>query len=78
MKFTIYSSVKKDLLACDKFKNKNRCRDPGLFKGVTNLPDLNQGPSDLQSDALPTELSRQVRFKKGNEPNLICHILSFY
>ena len=26
------------------------CRDPGL----------NQGPSDLQSDALPTELSRLV------------------
>ena len=23
-----------------------------------NSPDLNQGPSDLQSDALPTELSR--------------------
>ena len=27
------------------------CRDPGL----------NQGPSDLQSDALPTELSRLER-----------------
>ena len=27
---------------------KTNCRDPGL----------NQGPSDLQSDALPTELSR--------------------
>ena len=27
-----------------------KCRDPGL----------NQGPSDLQSDALPTELSRQL------------------
>ena len=26
----------------------SKCRDPGL----------NQGPSDLQSDALPTELSR--------------------
>ena len=25
----------------------------------TSSPDLNQGPSDLQSDALPTELSRQ-------------------
>ena len=25
-----------------------------------NSPDLNQGPSDLQSDALPTELSRQL------------------
>ena len=24
-------------------------------------PDLNQGPSDLQSNALPTELSRQLR-----------------
>ena len=29
-------------------KKKKNCRDPGL----------NQGPSDLQSDALPTELSR--------------------
>ena len=28
---------------------KKNCRDPGL----------NQGPSDLQSDALPTELSRR-------------------
>ena len=27
-------------------------------------PDLNQGPSDLQSDALPTELSRQLHVKK--------------
>ncbi len=30
-------------------KKKERCRDPGS----------NQGPSDLQSDALPTELSRR-------------------
>ena len=29
---------------------KKDCRDPGL----------NQGPSDLQSDALPTELSRLI------------------
>ena len=29
---------------------KNQCRDPGS----------NRGPSDLQSDALPTELSRQL------------------
>ena len=28
-----------------------QCRDPGL----------NQGPSDLQSDALPTELSRLAK-----------------
>ena len=32
-----------------------------LFRALTkNSPDLNQGPSDLQSDALPTELSRQL------------------
>ncbi len=30
-------------------KKKEKCRDPGS----------NQGPSDLQSDALPTELSRR-------------------
>ena len=27
---------------------------------LASSPDLNQGPSDLQSDALPTELSRQM------------------
>ena len=32
------------------------CRDPGL----------NQGPSDLQSDALPTELSRLFRVNRRN------------
>ena len=32
-----------------KAKSKKKCRDPGS----------NQGPSDLQSDALPTELSRR-------------------
>ena len=40
---------------------KNLCRDPGLFRTRASSPDLNQGPSDLQSDALPTELSRQLR-----------------
>ena len=39
--------------------SKNYCRDPGLLRARSNLPYLNQGPSDLQSDALPTELSRQ-------------------
>ena len=42
-----------------KGKEKKFCRDPGLFRVHANPPDLNQGPSDLQSDALPTELSRQ-------------------
>ena len=37
---------------------KKHCRDPGLFRAHAGSPDLNQGPSDLQSDALPTELSR--------------------
>ena len=41
-------------------KQKKGCRDPGLFRAHANSPDLNQGPSDLQSDALPTELSRQL------------------
>ena len=40
------------------------CRDPGLFRALANSPDLNQGPSDLQSDALPTELSWQLAFIK--------------
>ena len=43
-----------------KERNKKFCRDPGLFRVHANSPDLNQGPSDLQSDALPTELSRQL------------------
>ena len=37
---------------------KGKCRDPGLFRAYMRPPNLNQGPSDLQSDALPTELSR--------------------
>ena len=49
----------------DKIK-KMKCRDPGLFRAHGNPPDLNQGPSDLQSDALPTELSRQVMSKTGD------------
>ena len=43
------------------------CRDPGLFRVLANSPDLNQGPSDLQSDALPTELSRQLMCKRRNK-----------
>ena len=43
-----------------KKERKKFCRDPGLFRVHANPPDLNQGPSDLQSDALPTELSRQL------------------
>ena len=35
---------------------KKNCRDPGL----------NQGPSDLQSDALPTELSRRYFVRDKN------------
>ena len=41
-------------------QKENNCRDPGLFRARASSPDLNQGPSDLQSDALPTELSRQL------------------
>ena len=32
-----------------------QCRDPGCFRIHRNSRDLNHGPSDLQSDALPTE-----------------------
>ena len=48
-----------------KKETKKNCRDPGLFRARTNSPDLNQGPSDLQSDALPTELSRQSMTSPG-------------
>ena len=36
---------------CDRDGSSKTCRDPGS----------NQGPSDLQSNALPTELSRRMR-----------------
>jgi hypothetical protein len=42
-----------------KNEKKEWCRDPGS----------NQGPSDLQSDALPTELSR--RYTNGLNSNQI-------
>ena len=41
----------------EKQTQKKICRDPGLFRTRGSSPDLNHGPSDLQSDALPTELS---------------------
>ena len=44
----------KNCLESDKLK----LTELGLFFN-TSLGDLNQGPSDLQSDALPTELSRR-------------------
>ena len=68
-----------------KKRKKKFCRDPGLFRVHANSPDLNQGPSDLQSDALPTELSRQLRetwgkFKDLNvssiDDSLVKHYLS--
>ena len=40
-------------------KNSDETRDYSELM-PTSSPDLNQGPSDLQSDALPTELSRQL------------------
>ena len=49
-----------DVLAKKQKATKTLCRDPGLFRTHASSPDLNQGPSDLQSDALPTELSRQL------------------
>ena len=68
-----------------KKRKKKFCRDPGLFRVHANSPDLNQGPSDLQSDALPTELSRQLcetwgKFKHLNvssvDDSLVKHYLS--
>ena len=45
----------------DSFQNHaSECRDPGL----------NQGPSDLQSDALPTELSRLIYLCLAYLPDL--------
>ena len=41
-------------------KTETNCRDPGS----------NQGPSDLQSDALPTELSRHMLWLLTNESQL--------
>ena len=39
-------------------KKRAETRDYSERKRASS-PDMNQGPSDLQSDALPTELSRQ-------------------
>ena len=35
---------------------------PGNIQSCYKLSGLNQGPSDLQSDALPTELFRRIVF----------------
>ena len=51
--------------------SKNYCRDPGLLRARSSPPYLNQGPSDLQSDTLPTELSRQD--DKGRNEGDITH-----
>ena len=50
--------------------SKDYCRNPGLIRARSSPAYLNQGPSDLQSDALPTELSRQD-VKGRNEGNVI-------
>ena len=50
--------------------SKNYCRNPGLIRARSSPPYLNQGPSDLQSDVLPTELSR-LDDKGRNEGNVI-------
>ena len=41
-----------------KKKKKKTMPRPGIIQGSFEPSGLNQGPSDLQSDALPTELSR--------------------
>ena len=51
--------------------NKNYCRDLGLIRARSSPPYLNQGPSDLQSDALPNELSRQD--DKGRNEGIVTH-----
>ena len=46
-----------------------------MFRALANSPDLNQGPSDLQSDAVPTELSWQLAFiKRKYNPSSIYDI----
>ena len=50
---------------------KNYCRDPGLIRAHSSPPSLNQGPSDLQSDTLSTELSRQD--DKGRNEGDVTH-----
>ena len=42
----------------EKKKKKKTMPRPGIIQGSFEPSGLNQGPSDLQSDALPTELSR--------------------
>ena len=55
-----------------KEKVKHKCRDPGL----------NRGPLDLQSNALPTELSRQVihlnEFNKNKNYKVVDDIVVRY
>ena len=51
--------------------NKNYCRDLGLIRARSSPPYLNQGTSDLQSDALPNELSRQD--DKGRNEGIVTH-----
>ena len=46
--------------ACVGLIRNKKCRDPGS----------NQGPSDLQSDALPTELSRRFNHHSHSMPNV--------
>ena len=41
-------------------KEENKLTRPGIIQSSNELSELNQGPSDLQPDALPTELSRQL------------------
>ena len=41
-----------------KIKKKKTMPRPGIIQDSFEPSGLNQGPSDLQSDALPTELSR--------------------
>ena len=43
-----------------KSKLKKTLPKPGIVQNSFEFSGLNQGPSDLQSDALPTELFRQL------------------
>ena len=40
--------------------SKNKMPKPEKFRAQLSSPDLNQGPLDLQSNALPTELFRHI------------------
>ena len=56
--FNVHTGVSRGFSAIFK---KKFCRPPGIGGYLCPDPGLNRGPLDLQSNALPTELSRPTR-----------------